>query len=249
MPEGITLEVSPETLKLESGETAEFTLRFTSDGSGLNQWHHGNIRWVSDDYSVFSPFVVQPTLFSAPLEARATGADGQISVPVSFGYDGSYNVSIAGLIKPCVLPDDNLNDAECTNSEAATVADDPTNNYVYENNPPDSVRRFFINVPEEDDALLRVALYDELTSGEDDLDLYLYYCQSLAIGGICQSAERTLVGSSIAANTSNELIEVAGPRGRHVDHRRPWLQHRHRQRRYRRVPAVFMGLRLGRGCR
>ena len=211
VPEGITLEVSPETLQLESGGTAEFTLRFTSDGSGLNQWHHGNIRWVSDEHSVFSPFVVQPTLFSAPLEARAAGADGQLSVPVSFGYDGSDNVNIAGLIRPCVLPDDNLNDSECTSSEAATVAVDPLNNYVYENNPPDSVRRFFINVPEEDDALLRIALYDELTSGDDDLDLYLYYCQSLAIGGICQSAERILVGSSIAANTSNELIEVAGP--------------------------------------
>src|SRR5690606_14147147 len=61
-----------------------------------------------------------------------------------------------------------------------TVADDPDNAYVFVppasgTTLPASVRRIPVEVP-EGTLLLRVALYNEDTSGDDDLDLYLYRC-------------------------------------------------------------------------
>jgi subtilisin family serine protease len=212
VPDGISLEVNPASLALGTGESAEYTLQFRSDGSGLDRWHYGNIRWVNDSHSVYSPFVVQPTLFSTADELRGTGAAGNLQVPVSFGYDGNYAARINGLFLPCVLPDSDSSDALCTNTEAALVTDDPQDNYVFvAQNPPSSVRRFTINVPSADDELLRVALFDELTSGADDLDVYLYYCPATAVPGFCELVEDGLVDLSATPDTSTEQIDVLNP--------------------------------------
>jgi len=210
-PEGITLEIEPQRLELGENESAQFSLTFTSDGTNLNQWHFGNFRWVSEQHNVYSPFVVQPTQFSAPYARSGEGADGTLSLPVAFGYNGNYSVQTSGLFLPCILPDSDPTDSQCTNDGVAEVADDPGNQYVYLDDPEEWVRRFFIRVPQQDDLLLRVALYDELTNGNDDLDIYLYYCHNLGLQGTCQEPERELVASGVEPNTSNELVEVLNP--------------------------------------
>jgi len=213
-PDGISVEVEPASLSLGSGESAEYTLRFRSDGTGLDRWHYGNISWNNDSHRVYSPFVVQPTLFSAADEVRGTGATGSLQIPVNFGYDGAYAARMNGLFLPCVLPDSDPGDAACINNDAAHVDDDPQDNYVFvAQNPPASVRRFFINVPDADDELLRITLLDELTSGTDDLDLYLYYCPASGIPGKCTLAADGLVGLSATPDTSNEQIDVLNPAG------------------------------------
>jgi hypothetical protein len=212
VPDGISLEVNPASLSLGTGESAEYTLQFRSDGTGLDRWHHGSISWVNDSHRVYSPFVVQPTLFSAAPEVIGTGATGNLQVPVSFGYGGSYAARVNGLFLPCVLPDSDLSDAECVNTEAAIVTDDPQDNYVFvAQDPPSSVRRFTINVPETDDELLRIALFDELTSGADDLDIYLYYCPASATPDQCELSEEGLVDLSATPDTSREQIDVLNP--------------------------------------
>jgi len=211
VPEGIELTVTPETLTLATDETAEFTLRFSSDGSGINEWHYGNIRWVNETHTVFSPFVVQPTLFSLIDEVTGIGSSGEVNIPVGFGYSGEYNARVNGLILPCVLPDSDLTDSECTNSDAATIISEADNTYAWQDDVAPSVRRFYITVPEEDDELLRIALYDELTDGEHDLDLYLYYCEDSVLANYCNVSGRSLIASSVAENTSNEIVEVLNP--------------------------------------
>lgn len=212
VPDGISLEVNPASLSLGTGESAEYTLQFRSDGTGLDRWHHGSISWVNDSHRVYSPFVVQPTLFSAAAEVFGTGSAGTLQVPVSFGYDGSYTARVNGLFLPCVLPDNDLSDAACVNTEAAIVTDDPQDNYVFvAQDPPSSVRRFTINVPAADDELLRIALFDELTSGADDLDMYLYYCPAAASLNGCELREEGLVELSATPDTSREQIDVLNP--------------------------------------
>ena len=51
----------------------------------------------------------------------------------------------------------------------------------------------------EDNTLLRVALFNEHTAGEDDLDLYVYYCPGLVF---CQ-----LVGVS-GENDTDEVVDL-----------------------------------------
>jgi subtilisin family serine protease len=211
VPEGIELQVTPETLTLGADESAEFTLRFSATGSGVNEWHYGNIRWVNENHQVYSPFVVQPTLFSLTKEIFGSGSSGSVELPVSFGYSGEYAARINGLILPCVLPDQIKDDDQCINTEAATVISETDKNYVWQDEPPVSVKRFLINVPEADDELLRIALYDELTDGAHDLDLYLYYCDEYVLADFCPISGRSLVASSVEPNTSNEMVEVFNP--------------------------------------
>lgn len=217
LPDGISLSVEPESLTLANGETGKFTLSFFSDGSGLGSWHHGSFSWVSDNHTVYSPFVVQPTTFSAPLNLLGDGASGSLELAVGFGYTGEYAARVNGLIAPCILPDNNTADDACTNTEAARVADDSNDLYMLYNDDdlPDSVKRFYINIPEQDDELLRIALFDSLTSGADDLDIYLYYCRQAASAGLpelpCQIVEPDAPFASATPGTSNELIDIEGP--------------------------------------
>jgi hypothetical protein len=70
-------------------------------------------------------------------------------------------------------------------------------------------------VPDEDDLYLRIALFDELTDGDDDLDIYLFYCNDLFADDptattACDEDLLYEVGYSNNDRTSNELIELEG---------------------------------------
>jgi len=214
LPAGISLEVEPASLSLATGESADFTLTFRSDGTGLDQWFHGNFSWVSSSHRVYSPFVVQPALFVSPDYRFGENESGSLIVPVGFGYNGAYSVGTNGLFQACILPATIQPDNSCVNSGAASVANDPTPEkiYVYEDEPPPWVTRFTIETEDTDNEFLRVALFgsDELTDSSADLDLYLYYCEEIASAARCIIFDRDAYASA-TPDTADELIDVLKP--------------------------------------
>ena len=128
----------------------------------MDLWRFGSVTWESDEQSVRSPVAVRPASLLAPGEIFSSGGSGEASFPVTFGYSGSYMARVHGLRLPAVQFDQ-------------FVGQDPDKLFEPTDDPENGVTAFVFDVPAEQ-AYIRFALFDEFTDGDDDLDLYLYYC-------------------------------------------------------------------------
>ncbi len=190
-PEGIQISVVPEVLSVGSGESASYQVNFTAVDAELYKWQFGAISWESNDHVVRSPLAVRSLPFLAAEEVRSAGSTGSLELPVQFGYTGPYETTVHGL-----APAD---------STQGFVFDDPTDSYFFEpdgDQLPIGTGRFIFTVL-ENQAHLRVALFDAETDGNDDLDLYVYYCPGLVL---CSS----VVGIS-GSDTSEEEVNLSFP--------------------------------------
>jgi subtilisin family serine protease len=158
-PLGINVSVSPSALTVGPGQSETFDVTFTYESGPLDLWRFGSLTWVSTDHSVRSVLAVRPTSITAPAEVNSFGGSGSLTFPVEFGYSGAYTPRVHGLKLPLVL--------------SAFVASDPSKTFT----PRDrnGVTSHVYDVP-PNQAYLRFALFDRLTDGNDDLDLYIYYC-------------------------------------------------------------------------
>ncbi len=166
-PPGIDVQVSPMSLTVAPGQTAEYdvTLSFTSGPQDL--YRFGALTWVSGERRVRSVISIQPLSVDAPGEIFSFGGSGTETFQVSFGYSGPYTPGVHGLRTPLVLDDiDNPGNPNF-------IEEDPDR--TFEPVVGTGVDAHVITVP-EGEAFLRFALFDELTDGNDDLDMYLYYC-------------------------------------------------------------------------
>ena len=184
-PAGITVAVTPTTLSLGPGESASFDVTLTYADGPLDLWRFGSLTWVDDERSVRSVLAVRPTSVNAPAEVQSAGPDGTFGFPVEFGYTGSYSPGVHGLRAPLVID--------------GFVDEDPTKTFTFRTD--NGVTAHLIDVP-ADMAYLRFALFDELTDGEDDLDMYVFYCPD--------SVNCTKLGESGEA-TSREQFNVLLP--------------------------------------
>jgi subtilisin family serine protease len=192
-PQDIDVSVEPATLVLGTGESAEFSLRFTSNSTAFDLWDFGQLTWNDGKHSVVSPIAVQPVELRVVPEIRLAGASGTAALPVSFGYEGAYASRVHGLRAP-------LADAS-GHVLSGHVDDDPNNNFDFPYGPGITLQG--ITVP-PGQLLLRIALFDQYTDGNDDLDLYLFFCPDGT------TASCTQVGQS-GAFTSNEKIDLTTP--------------------------------------
>jgi subtilisin family serine protease len=193
-PPGTAVAVSPQSLTLGAGETADFTVKFTNlgDAGRLDAWNEGSLTWVSGERQVRSPLVVAPAPFAAPAAVSASGASGTASLDVAFGYDGSYAATAIGLGAPARFQ--------------GNVIDDPLSLYtIYEDDAaiPDYIRRFRITVA-AGTRYLRVATAPLDEGARDDIDLYL-----LCPDGQCPDDSEVL--ASDAADTADEVIDILEP--------------------------------------
>ena len=184
-PAGVAVEVTPSTLSVAPGASASYEVTFTYQDGPLDLWRFGSLTWVEQDRSVRSVLAVRPTSINAPAEVQATGAAGTFTFPVEFGYTGSYTPGVHGLRAPLVI--------------SGFVDEDPNKTFTFRTN--NGVTAHLIDVP-ADQAYLRFALYDELTDGDDDLDMYIYYCPD--------SVNCTKIGES-GEPTSREQFNVLLP--------------------------------------
>jgi len=203
-PAGINISIQPNRLSLAANETAEFEITITNQSATNYEWRFGSYSWNGNGAGVRSPVAVRPVILQTPDVLRVDGPTGSSVLPVQFGYNGSYNPQTTGLEPACVLPDSNPDDAICTNSNSAFVTEDEFPYTLYSDPTPPSVQRFFIKI-EDDQELLRVRLFNEFTDGNDDLDVYVYYCLD---GTSCNIPN--LRGDS-KGETSDELVDIYRP--------------------------------------
>ena len=158
-PPGMTMTVNPPSLTLGPGETAAFDVQLAYVSGPLDLWRFGALTWQNDDYAVRSPVAVRPVSLTAPTEITSFGGTGTATFDIEFGYTGTYSPGVHGLNLPLVVN--------------GFVDNDPTKTFSFRDT--NGVTVHLIDVP-ADQLYARFSLFDALTDGNDDLDLYLYYC-------------------------------------------------------------------------
>ena len=158
-PPGFAVTVDPTTLNIAPGATAGYDVTITSQNAPLDLWWFGDLTWSSEAHDVRSPIAVRGASILAPGEIIRAGGTGTEIFPVTFGYSGSYTPVVHGLDLPTIV---NL-----------YVENDPTKNFTPRTTGGVVGRRFSVS---PDQIYLRFSLFDSLTDGADDLDLYVYYC-------------------------------------------------------------------------
>lgn len=185
-PFGMEVFVDPPSLSLGTGDTGEFSLYFETTQPDLDLWTFGELVWSDASHTVRSPMAVRPVTLRAPPEIELLGVDGEGTYEVAYGYSGTYDSSVHGLNPPFL-------------QEERFIEDDPGNSFSFRNG--NGVAQHWFTV-DPFDLYLRVSLFDEFTDGNDDLDLYLYFCPD---GGNCIQ-----VGES-GSFTSEEQIDIPFP--------------------------------------
>ena len=185
-PPGISVEVVPPGLSLGPGESASYDVTLSYLSGPLDLWRFGSLTWSSDSVDVYSPVAVKPASIIAPSEITSFGGTGSTTFPVEFGYAGGYSAGVHGLNRPLVLD--------------GSVDNDPTKTFSFRTD--NGVTSHVISVP-ADQLYARFSLFDALTDGEDDLDMYVYYCG--ADGASCNK-----IGES-GEPTSEERFDVFRP--------------------------------------
>lgn len=170
-PSGVQVSVVPNSLTVPPGATVSFDVVFTYESGPLDLWRFGSLTWTSNERDIYSPLAIRPAAVTAPSEITRLGADGSVSFSVDFGYTGPYAAGVHGLRLPAVIGD-GVNDEADNNF--AYVENDPTKTFTFRFD--NGVTPHLFNVA-ANQAFLRLAMFDALTDGDDDLDLYVYYCE------------------------------------------------------------------------
>jgi hypothetical protein len=157
-PSGMAVTVNPLALNVAAGGSASYTVTMDYQGGPLDLWRFGSLTWTSDEHDVYSTLAAQPVSIKAPGEITAFGGTGNFELPVQFGYSGAYDARVHGMALPLVID--------------GFVDNDPTKTFTVRNGS--GVTQHVISVP-ADQLYLRFALFDALTDGDDDLDMYVYY--------------------------------------------------------------------------
>jgi subtilisin family serine protease len=184
-PSGMNVLVSPVSLSVGPGMSATYDVTISYDSGPLDLWRFGSLTWTSDRHSARSAIAVRPVSLTAPVELKSAGGTGSLTFPVVFGYNGSYSVGVHGLDRATVI--------------AGFVDNDPSKTFSFRESNGVTLHRFTIPA---DQLYLRFSLFDQLTDGDDDLDMYLYYCpDNVTCSRIGESGEET----------SREQIDVLVP--------------------------------------
>ena len=185
LPSGIDVQVTPASLTVGPGQSATYDVTFSYVSGPLEFYRFGSLTWVSNDHAVRSVLSIQPLSVSAPGDIIAFGGSGSVTFPVDFGYTGTYSPNVHGLNLPLILD--------------GFVDEDPDKTFTFRTT--NGVTAHLIDVP-ADQLFLRFALFDALTDGNDDLDMYVYYCPD---GVTCSK-----IGQSGGA-TSEEQFDLILP--------------------------------------
>ena len=158
-PIGMNVDVAPPSITVGPGETVSYDVTFNLEDGPLDLWRFGALNWVGEDHSVYSSIAVKPISITAPAQVTETGGSGSLAFPVEFGYTGAYTPRVHGLRLPAIIN--------------GFVDNDPTKTFTFRTD--NGVTAHLIDVP-VNQLYLRFSLFNSLTDGDDDLDMYVYFC-------------------------------------------------------------------------
>jgi len=196
-PPEMTVSVVPANLTIGPGQSATFAVTLTYVSGPLDLWRFGSLTWSSSNHDVRSVLAVRPVSLTAPAEVTSFGGTGSVSFPVEFGYTGTYSPGVHGLVEPQVFN--------------RFVAEDPTKTFSFRDTNGVTAHLFTLSA---DQAYLRFAMFDELTDGNDDLDMFIYYCPGIDPRGLIREADCNKLGQS-GGRTSREEFNVLFPDAGH----------------------------------
>lgn len=174
-PEGYTVTVMPETIRIRSGESATYQVTISNVDAPVGEWRHGSLTWEGGNYEVRSPISVRGVSIGTPAAVSGDGVDGDASVPISFGYTGDYSAAAHGLEAAIVIED--------------TVVQDPDQNF----DPNDGFSNSY-TIETSGDAFLRIALPPESVNDPNiDLDMFIF------------GPDGTQIASSTAGGTAEQV--------------------------------------------
>jgi subtilisin family serine protease len=186
-PRGFDVDVSPNRIKLAPGESATFEITFTNKNAPVGTWRFGSLTWDSGKNKVRSPIAVKAAAIEFPNSVSGTGVTGSATIPVAFGYTGTYTATAHGLAADAPQSGVVLHDGP--DQEFDPVEDVPQGDVV--------AHPFTLS----GSAFLRITMgEDDLTSVDPaatDIDLYLYF-------------NGALIAQSTAGGT-DELIDLEAP--------------------------------------
>ncbi|MEM7321746.1 MAG: S8 family serine peptidase [Actinomycetota bacterium] len=182
-PEGYEVTVTPEKLRIRSGQSATYQVTITNVSAPVGEWRHGSLTWKSNRYEVRSPISVKGVDFAAPGEVMGEGVDGSTGFDILFGYEGDYSAAAHGLEPAMVFSDNVLQDPDQTFDPTTDVEAGGANLH---------------EVTTSGAALLRIAMPPEAAEANSDMDIFV-------IGPAGNQ-----IGASTAGGT-NELLNFVLP--------------------------------------
>jgi hypothetical protein len=185
---GFNVSVSPASLTLTAGQSADFTVSFSRTTAPLGGWAKGSLTWSDGRHRVRSPIAVQPVAISAPSEVHGTAsASGSVSYSVTPGYTGSLTSTVAGLVGVTPTVDSVVAGAF---DSTAPVADADTKVYHVTVPAGTSAARFSL----------------DSTDDTADLDLFVYKGTSLVGFSASGSADEQVTLKAPTAGTYDVYV-------------------------------------------
>lgn len=183
-PPGIDVAVSPESLDLAQGESASYTVIFTTTSDATsNEWTSGSLTWSDGSHNVRSPIAIKPVALAAPEEVSGNG--DPLSYDIIFGYNGDFTAQARGLVPATTI--------------AGNVVDDPANDINVALGSGVGITIHAVVIP-AGTTYARFSLFDDFVDGAtDDLDLYVF-----------RDGGNVFVGGS-GSGTSAEEVNVIDP--------------------------------------
>jgi len=184
-PAGVDVTVSPTRFTIDPGQTKTFKVTVKRVSAAFDEFSYGAVTWSDGKHVVRAPLAVRPVAVASPVQVAGTGTNGAVKVPVTPGYTGTLNATVAGLV---------ASDVATANVKNPTGQAFPTTNPVV----TDHTAKFTVSVP-EGTRLARFSTFDADYPAGSDIDVYVY-----------RAGTATLVGSS-TGGTAEEQVDLNNP--------------------------------------
>ncbi|WP_222853373.1 S8 family peptidase [Fodinicola acaciae] len=184
-PAGVTVTVSPTTLRLRPGQSASYKVTFTRTTAAYGTYANGSLTWSDGTHNVRSVLAVRPVGVRSPSTINGTGTSGSAKVSPVPAYDGKLVTSVTGLVAGDERPATLKEPSGAAFPSGAPVAGPHT-------------AKFTVTVP-AGTKLARFATFDADVAAGTDLDMFVY-----------KAGTADLVGTSSSA-TAQEQVDLVDP--------------------------------------